>query len=105
MILDGDRVPDCRALSCQFSCQLHFSPFVPKNKPRREARSRLVIVVEMGDEDIPGLLVGNTTPEERQVITGWLHDALSQTKAEGSAGYSRQCYEAFLAALEQVDRS
>src|SRR6266446_4925059 len=56
------------------------------------------------DEDIPGLLVGNTTPEERQVIASWLRDALSQTKAEGSAGYSRQRYEAFLAALEQVDR-
>ena len=57
------------------------------------------------DEDIPGLLLGNTTLEERQVIAGWLHDALSQTKAQGSAGYSRQRYEAFLAALEQVDRS
>jgi hypothetical protein len=56
------------------------------------------------DEDIPGLLGGNTTLEERQVIAGWLRDALSQTKAEGSAGYSRQRYEAFLAALEQVDR-
>src|SRR6266446_1794200 len=54
------------------------------------------------DEDIPGLLIGNTTLEERQVIAGWLHDALSQTKAEGSAGYSRQRYEAFLAALKQV---
>ncbi len=54
------------------------------------------------DEDIPGLLVGNTTPEERQIIAGWVHDALSQTKAEGSAEYSRQRYEAFLAALEQV---
>src|SRR6266566_1175671 len=57
------------------------------------------------DEDIPGLLVGNSTPEERQVIAGWLRDALAQTKAEGSAGYSRQRYEAFLAVLEQVDRS
>ena len=56
------------------------------------------------DEDIPGLLVGNTTSEERLVIAGWLHDALSQTKVEGSAGYSRQGYQAFLAALEQVDR-
>ena len=56
------------------------------------------------DEDIPGLLVGNTTPEERQVIAGWLRHALSQTKAEGSAGDSRQRYEAFLAALEQIDR-
>jgi hypothetical protein len=52
------------------------------------------------DEDIPGLLVGNTNPEERQVIAGWLHDAFAQTKAEGSAGYSRQRYEAFLAALK-----
>jgi hypothetical protein len=57
------------------------------------------------DEDIPGLLVGNTTPEECQVIAGWLRDALSQTKAKGSAGYSRQRYEAFLAALEQADRT
>ena len=56
------------------------------------------------DEDIPGLLVGNTTPEERQVIAGWLRHALSQTKAEGSAGDNRQRYEAFLAALEQIDR-
>ncbi len=57
------------------------------------------------DEDIPGLVVGNTTPEERQIIAGWLRDVLSQTKAEGSAaGYSRQRYEAFLTALEQVDR-
>lgn len=54
------------------------------------------------DEDIPGLLIGNTTPEERQVIAGWLRDVLQHTKAEGSAGYSRQRYEAFLAALEQV---
>jgi hypothetical protein len=57
------------------------------------------------DEDIPGLLVSNTTPEERDVIGDWVRDALSQTKAEGSAGYSRQRYEAFLATLEQVARS
>jgi hypothetical protein len=56
------------------------------------------------DEDIPGLLIGNTTPKERQVIAGWVHGAVPQTKAEGSAGYSRQRYEAFLTALEQVDR-
>ena len=56
------------------------------------------------DEDIPGLLVGNTNPEERQVIAGWLRDALSQTKAEDSAGYSRQRYEAFLAALERTNK-
>src|SRR5437588_5127991 len=47
------------------------------------------------DEDIPGLLVGNTTPEERQIIAGWLRDAFSRTKADGSAEYSRQRYEAF----------
>jgi hypothetical protein len=52
------------------------------------------------DEDIPGLLVGNTTPEERQIIAGWLRDAISQTTTEES----RELYEAFLAALEQVDR-
>ena len=57
------------------------------------------------DEDIPGLLVENTTLEERQVIAGWLHDALSQTKTEGSAGYSRQRYKAFLAALERGGQS
>jgi hypothetical protein len=56
------------------------------------------------DEDIPGLLVGNSTPEERQVIAGWVRDSLQQTKAEGSAGYSHQRYETFLAALEQVAR-
>lgn len=53
---------------------------------------------------MPCLLVGNTTPEERQVIAGWLRDAISKTKADESAGYSRQPYEAFLAALEQADR-
>jgi hypothetical protein len=57
------------------------------------------------DEDIPGLLVGNTTIEERQVIASWLRDALSQTKTEGNAGYSRQRYEAFLAAIKQVDQA
>ena len=55
------------------------------------------------DEDIPGLLIGNTTPKERQVIAGWVRDAIQQTKAEGSAGYSRQRYETFLATLAQVD--
>jgi hypothetical protein len=27
------------------------------------------------DEDIPGLLVGNTTAEERQIITTWVREA------------------------------
>ena len=57
------------------------------------------------DEDIPGLLIGNTTFQERQAIAGWLRDALSQTKTEGSAGYSRQRYKAFLAALERGGQS
>jgi hypothetical protein len=57
------------------------------------------------NEDIPGLLVGNTTIEERQIIDGWLRDALSQTKTEGNAGYSCHRYEAFLVALEKADRS
>ena len=56
------------------------------------------------DEDIPGLLVGNTIPEECQVSAGWLPHALSQTRAEGSAGDNHQRYEAFLAALEQIDQ-
>jgi hypothetical protein len=37
------------------------------------------------DEDIAGLLVGNTSPEERQVIAGWVQDALKQ-KATWSSG-------------------
>jgi len=54
------------------------------------------------DEDIPGLLVGNTTPQERQVIANWVRDAIAQTKADDwSAGYNRQGYEAFLAVLER----
>ena len=57
-------------------------------------------------EEKPGTTreIGNTTSQERQAIAGWLRDALSQTKAEGDAGYSRQRYGAFLAALERVDR-
>ena len=41
------------------------------------------------DEDIPGLLVGNTTPEERRVIAGWVRDALSATKKAGLRGWRR----------------
>lgn len=32
------------------------------------------------DEDIPSLLVENTTPQEREAITGWIQDALSVSK-------------------------
>src|SRR6266480_1585697 len=51
------------------------------------------------DEDIAGLLVGNTSPEERPVIAGWAQDALKQ-KAPWSSG---ERYEMLLAALERAD--
>lgn len=51
------------------------------------------------DEDIPGLLVGNTSPGERQVIAGWVQDALKQ-KATWSNG---ERYEILLAALERAN--
>jgi hypothetical protein len=51
------------------------------------------------DEDIPGLLVGNTTPGERRVIASWARDALTH-KAAWSSG---ERYEALLAALERTD--
>ena len=51
------------------------------------------------DEDIAGLLVGNTSPQERQVIAGWVQDALKQ-KATWSSGEQN---EILLAALERVN--
>ncbi len=51
------------------------------------------------DEDIAGLLVGNTSPEERQVIASWVQDALKQ-KATRSSG---KRYEILLAALERAN--
>jgi len=51
------------------------------------------------DEDIAGLLVGNTSTEERQVIAGWVQDALTQ-KATWSNG---ERYEILLAALERAN--
>jgi hypothetical protein len=51
------------------------------------------------DEDIAGLLVGNTSTEERQVIAGWVQDALKQ-KATWSSG---ERYEILLAALERAN--
>jgi hypothetical protein len=50
------------------------------------------------DEDIPGLLLGNTTLEERQVIAGWVQDALAH-KAAWSNG---EKYKALLVALERT---
>jgi len=37
------------------------------------------------DEDIPGLLVGNTSIEERHSIAGWVRDALSKSKASSNS--------------------
>jgi hypothetical protein len=51
------------------------------------------------DEDIAGLLVSNTSLEERRVIAGWVQDALKQ-KATWSNG---ERYEILLAALEQAN--
>ena len=51
------------------------------------------------DEDIAGLLVGNTSPEERPVIAGWAQDALKH-KAPWSSG---ERYEILLAALERAN--
>jgi hypothetical protein len=51
------------------------------------------------DEDIAGLIVGNTTPEERGVIASWAQDALKQ-KATWSSG---ERYEILLAALERTN--
>ncbi len=55
------------------------------------------------DEDIPGLLVGNTTAEEREIITTWVHDAiapLKETKAtRWGIGSNRLEYETLITAL------
>ena len=51
------------------------------------------------DEDIPGLLVGNTTPGERRVIASWTRDALTHKAAWSSS----QQYEALLAVLERIN--
>jgi hypothetical protein len=51
------------------------------------------------DEDIAGLLVGNTSPAERQVIADWVQDALKQ-KVTWSSG---EQYEILLAALERAN--
>ncbi len=52
------------------------------------------------DEDIPGLLAGNTTPEERRVIASWTRDALTHK----AAWSSNERYEVLLAALERGKR-
>jgi hypothetical protein len=51
------------------------------------------------DEDIPGLLVGNTMPEERRIIASWVRDALTHKGAWNSS----ERYEALLADLERTN--
>src|SRR5438270_1548520 len=52
------------------------------------------------DEDIAGLLVENTTSEERQVIAGWVRDAIAATRGrKWSTEHQLREYGAFLAAL------
>ncbi len=51
------------------------------------------------DEDIPGLLVGNTTLGERRGIASWARDALTHKAAWSSS----ERYEALLAALERTN--
>jgi len=51
------------------------------------------------DGDIAGLLVGNTSPQERQVIAGWVQNALKR-KATWSCS---ERYEILLAALERAN--
>ena len=54
------------------------------------------------DEDIPSLLIGNMAPEERQVIAGWVRDALAKAKrAKWSSSSPQQRYSIFLLALEK----
>jgi hypothetical protein len=52
------------------------------------------------DEDIPGLLLGNTTREERQTIASWVEDALTH-KVAWSGG---EKYRSLLAALERTNK-
>jgi hypothetical protein len=54
------------------------------------------------DEDIPSLLIGNTAPEERQVIAGWVRDTLAEAKgAKWSSTSRQQRYSTFILALEK----
>jgi hypothetical protein len=52
------------------------------------------------DEDIPDLLVSNTTPEERRMIASWVRDALAY-QARWNSG---ERDEALLVALEKDER-
>ena len=52
------------------------------------------------DNDIPGLLVYNTSPEERQIIVGWVQDALTHMTRWNSS----EPYERLLAAFEKENK-
>lgn len=53
-------------------------------------------------EDIPDLLAGNTTPEERLMIAAWVRDALTQLPEKaGSVDTQARTYRALLRQLEK----
>lgn len=52
-------------------------------------------------EDIPDLLVGNTTREERQILAGWVRDELAQCTS--NTGSAKKEYDQLLHRLEQED--
>jgi len=60
------------------------------------------------DEDIPALLIGNTTVEEREIITTWVRDALAPIKPtrETRWGSGANClaYETLIAKLAKGER-
>ena len=61
------------------------------------------------DEDIPGLLVGNTTAEEREIITQWACEAIVPLKeskeTRWGSGASRQEYETLITRLARGNRN
>ncbi|EFH89191.1 hypothetical protein [Ktedonobacter racemifer] len=60
------------------------------------------------DEDIPALLIGNTTAEEREIITTWVRDVLAPIKptreSRWGSGASRLSYETLIAGLAKGER-
>jgi hypothetical protein len=53
-------------------------------------------------EDIPDLLIGNSTPEERQVIAGWVRDALAQLPDK--AGVADEQSRKYCTLLRQLEK-
>ncbi len=60
------------------------------------------------DEDIPALLIGNTTAEEQEIITTWVRDVLVSIKptreTRWGSGTSRLTYETLIAKLAKGER-